>query len=537
MRTHWLIMTTFIIELNCQQLLLHQAKTSPVLIPYPGEVSCGINSRNSKWAQISFYYPIHEYFDRPCIMCKAIQRKTECYSNFIGQTTTNTVSEIEETFTPDMQKRVMQYLKDNHESDLNHAQDGGTFEIIPEGYIKCSWLRTIEAIGVVLRCRVTHCKFGRQGLLSPITMSNFQVSDVNGYSSQTTSLYFYAPISDNSHIDCPFSLKGVDYCAIGIHQNSSLETAICTASKTLFQIDFSQSAFVCNISGRAIWLSKTGEYVSRQVVDKATNNVGHELVTTDSKTLLDIRKSVSSLSELNFISNVIQRDTGNQYFLENCLKYKLQWSQWAYGYPSSCLAALDLISTSRYAGCKYHEEGILAYETLPVLVPVSELKYNISTRTLEVLMSGVSFPVIPYIGIIMNKQLSSMSYESWFPRIYPLMNGDYWSPERNIVIHSHHHFDELKLLTKKPEFENSLLNDLLMTVPFSTHSFAIRFSNHTHDYKQEVLPVLLPGFGWISNSILWMIILLVLVFVLVKILSSVIPSFLRVDTYGPAKYV
>lgn len=519
-----------------EYLLLHKAKTSPHLIDYPSDVQCDVNSRLPSWAQISFYYPLTPIFDRPCLICQKIRRSTECYSNFIGQTSDHTVSEDNEDFTSQDVTFLEKYLQTHGFADLEAAQEGNEFEVIPEGYIKCSWLRTLEEKGIVFRCRIMTCKYGYTGLLSPINSKTVSYKDEQVILSEDHSKFIHSPIRNKTNVKCPFALRGIDYCSIGGHYNASLETFVCTTSQSLFQVDHGSNSKICELNNHVIFLTKTGEYISRQVVNPIID-AGSEPVSIDSNTLLDIRKSISSLSELNFINNVIKSDTGKQYFFNGCLRYKQSWNNWAFGYPQSCLAALNLISQSHYAGCKYMETGILAFETIPIQVDINNLVWKNQTQIAYYKDDqGKLFLIIPFVGIILNSILNSSQYSTPLPTIYPLQNGNYWSPNLNRIVFAHHQNDHLKILSSKELNSDYPSIKSLFTVPFSKNIFQDRWENHTADYKKEVIPILFPSFGTMINSVLWSIIIIGLIVLTLKVLSISIPSMVHSDKFSKLSY-
>ncbi|UOS86043.1 glycoprotein [Hymenopteran rhabdo-related virus 23] len=518
------------------QLLLHRAHSTPILAPYPGDVSCDTHATLSKWAQVSFYYPLEEIFHRPCLVCQELIRKKECYSNFWGSTSENTISEIPAQVGGDSIQLVLNYLTEKRLDNLMSAEYDNSFEIIPEGFIKCSWLRTIESSGRVIRCKVSSCKYSKGSLILPITKEGVSYKDISVILNKGKGLFLYSPISNSSLSTCPFGLKGVDYCSIGEFKNNPVETFVCATNKALFQIDHTIESHICDLGTHKIFVSKTGEYVSRMVVSKSTNNVGHELTIIDQNTKLDIRRSISSLSELNYISNIIQDDTGNQYFFHNCLEFKQRWMSWALGYPSSCLAALALVSTHTYAGCKYTDNGILAYETSPEYVDSDDLYIDPVTGEAFYHSSSSLLYIIPYLGIITNRALNSSYKTAPLPLIYPLSDGKYWSSVTKQSLDTFHHTTHLQLLDSKPTFVQHSYLITGFTVPFSSQQFSDRWSNHTKDYKAEVLPLILPSLGGMFNTLIWWVIFFVILLILIKVMSLVLPSLSKSDRFKNLTY-
>lgn len=518
------------------KLLLHLTKSSPHIIPYPAEVSCDVATNYPEWAQISYYYPRSDVFDRVCLLCQLIERKTECYSNFWGMTSEKTISEDIKVATKSHLNKVLDYLHKKAIEDLTYAQIDNAFEIPLEPYIGCSWLRTIVESGRIIRCKIASCKWGLDGLLSPLISHSIKYNDSYGLLDDSfhTILYSPAPSGLNSN-NCPFSLKGLDYCSGGSSKLSAIETFVCTTSHAILQIDHASGVSVCEIDGSAIFMTRSGEYISRRVIP-SSKDVVKTKVRFDEGTRLDIRRSISSLSELNFVNNIINTDNGSRFYFEKCLQYKSKWAQWAFGYPESCLAALSLVSNSVYAACTYSTEGILAYETTPIYALTSSLRYDHKADRTYIKLNGSYYYVIPFLGIVTNKLTNSSQHQYVMPQIFPLSNGNFWSLQERKEITSSHYINTLKILTRKPSFKGKNYFTGLLTVPFSHHLYPDYWENHTADYKQEILPLLVPTFGSIFNSVAWMIIILILGLAFVKILPLLCPRLSSSDRYKNLQY-
>ncbi|UDL13997.1 MAG: hypothetical protein [Xiangshan rhabdo-like virus 4] len=537
-RYYFIVVVLLIIERvsNSQKLLLHKALEVPHIIPYPSDVSCDIASQLPDWTQLSFYYPISNMFDRLCILCQVIERKTECYSNFWGQTSEHTISEDQKSSGHSHLRILNHHINEHGLGKLQSAAVDHTFEIVPNPYIGCSWLRTLESTGEIIRCRVTSCKYGIDGLMSPIRSPNALINTTMGRLSDEFGTMIYSPFDEkNNTSNCPFSLKGVDYCSGGSPVKSSVETFVCTGSQALFQIDHASNVFICNVEGNALFLTRSGEYVSRKVIS-LTNGFFQHQVQVDNQTRLDIRKSISSLSELNFVNNIIREEKNSKFFFERCLEYKYRWSQWVYGYPESCLAALSLISTTTYAACTYSTEGIIAYETVPIFAYLKDLIYDRTSDKVFYHNGSISLYVLPLLGIITNKATNSSPHQYMIPHLYPLANGNFWSLITKEEVSSYHYSPDLKILTLKPFFKDKDHFPNLLTVPFSHHLYPDRWVNHTKDYKHEFLPLIIPAFGFVFNSALWAIGSILLLFAFIKLVAVLIPGFRSKDSFNNLRY-